>query len=154
MGILRSGGIIQENSSTPVPDRLNGLLIRYGNIGRGKYSDNSLKTMEEYQNGRYPAIAADGDKHEITLICDGTETNINITTYGSTDCGSFKIKINDVYNTATIYEDYLAVGAFINRTIAIVEPLKNGGNIITLELNGKNAASTDYAINLKGLSVE
>jgi len=86
------------------------------------------------------------------ILADGTETRIAIGTRKDGDCGVFDLWINDVLDSSG-YDDYAAVAADITRIITVTQPIRKGWNKIVLKMNGKNAASAAFSLNVYGIGV-
>ncbi len=94
------------------------------------------------------AAAADGDKHLAEAVCDGTETTMLISYRKNTDAGSFDIYLNGVKDNQATVDTYAAAGADATVSVTLSTAPRKGYNRIELRVNGKNAASTDYVLNI------
>ncbi len=96
--------------------------------------------------------AANGDKFYAFFYCDGTETTLDMTTRGDTATGKFDLYVNGILDSSG-YDEYLAAAAIVDHHIVLSQPIVKGNNEISLHVNGKNAASTDYFIQIFGMSL-
>jgi len=82
-----------------------------------------------------------------------TETKLELGNRKDVDCGIFDLYVNNVLDSSE-YDDYIAVLEEVYREITLTQPIKKGLNTIELRVNGKNVASSNYAINLGGTSLQ
>lgn len=128
-------------------------LSRFANLAKSTTSAGVLLAIGQNVNGRFSNAAADGDKHYLYFLCDGTETKLEITTRKITVAGKWDIYVNGVLDSSG-YDDYAAAAADISREITLSEPIRPGMNTVELRLNGKNAASGGYYISIYGASLQ
>lgn len=145
-----------RNASIPkfgVEPNYNFFLNRYSNVSKVLSSTNQKKAIGDWIYGRYQVSAADGDKLQMFFICDGTETKLEISTRKQAQFGIFDLYINGVLDSSG-YDDYAAVDGDIHREITLTQTIVPGMNTIELRVNGKNAASSGYFIEVYGASLQ
>lgn len=86
------------------------------------------------------------------LLCEGNETHLIVGTKKTSNDGIFDVYVNNVLDSSG-YDDYNATDANTTRNITLIQPIRKGWNEIKLKLNGKNAASTNYGIDVYGIAV-
>jgi len=132
--------------------RSNG-INRYGRPGTLKDSAGALISVNHASEGTRAVTLADGNKYFLYFMADGTETQLQITTLKGTDAPKWDLYVNGVLDSSG-YDDYANPAANISRPITLTQPIINGKNTIELRINGKNAASTDYLLLVKGASIQ
>lgn len=128
---------------------------RFANVFRATGSTGTNKALVHVSNGgRYisAADAADGDIYYMDFYCDGTETRFQISTRKSTDRGTFDLYVNGVLDSSG-YDEYAAAAADAHRDIVLTIPVRAGYNLLSLRVNGKNVAASDYVVAVIGASL-
>jgi len=130
------------------------VLNKYTRLSR-LYASNgtTLKKINHSQSSSVQDSPLNGDKLQMFFICDGTETKLDMYSVLDINCGIFDLYINNVLDSSS-YDEYAAVLAGLDREITLTQPIKNGLNTIELRVNSKNVASSNYAINLGGTSLQ
>jgi len=98
-------------------------------------------------------IVANGDRFQLFHLCAGTETKLNLSTYKHNNCGIFDLYVNGVLDSAG-YDDYSSVAISVHRDITLTRPIVPGLNTIEFRVNGKNASSTNYLLQIYGASLQ
>lgn len=117
---------------------------------------NSLKSSENVEKliafPGYAAqgYAANGDYMTFTMYCAGTETHLEISIYKSVSRGIFDIYINGILDSSG-YDTYAASGSASILDVLLSQPIIAGWNTIVFKVNGKNASSSGYYINIYGV---
>lgn len=95
----------------------------------------------------------DGYEIYADLLLDGSETHLVIGTSIGATRPKWDIYINTVLDGVGggQYDDYNASTDDLTRDITVTQPFRKGWNEIKLKVNGKNASSTAYDLNLYGV---
>lgn len=120
-------------------------ISRWARPGKLTNSAGAIKQIVG-TSGSWQLLPAVGDLFYFYFILDGTETKMNFVSYGDTNGGIWRWKLNDFTEDTTDYDEYLAAGATISRYIDITGKTQPGRNVLRLRLYTKNAASTDYTL--------
>jgi len=130
------------------------ILNRYTNIGKLTTSDGTtLKAIATALGYRGQVTAAIADRAFLYFIADGTETQLQISTYKDVDCANWDLYINSILDSSA-YDDYAAAPVISNRSITLTEAIKKGLNTIELRATAKHASSTDYFLKILGASIQ
>lgn len=128
-------------------------LVRYANIGILLSSALVKKQIYETQNGRSQVTPADGDRLQLFFVCDATETLLEISTLRGTLKGIWDLYVNGILDSSG-YDDYGAISLPLHREITLNQPIVARVNTIELRVNGRNALSTNYYLEVFGASVQ
>jgi len=92
------------------------------------------------------------DEYEIytDLILDGTETHLVIGTVVGPLKPIWDLYINGVFDSSG-YDDYAASSDDKTTDVTVTQPLRKQHNEIMIKINGKNASSTAYDLNIYGI---
>lgn len=126
---------------------------RWTRPGRLYASDGTTLKQLRHSTSTLQALPANGDKIQMFLLCDGTETQICLTTLRGSTCGIFDLYINDTLDSAG-YDQYNATAGVVHNWITTTQQINPGLNLIELRVNNKNVSSSSYAIQVQGLSVQ
>lgn len=128
--------------------KIDDLLIRFTNIGKITDSAGAIKTSTHTTYGRQIETPAIGDFVYLYFFCDGTETQLNISTSKALDCAKWDLYLNGALDS-TGYDDYNASGIIVqHRVIILTDPVLVGRNIIKLKATTKNGSSVNYNIQI------
>jgi hypothetical protein len=120
-------------------------IIKQDGVTLSQIGQNSL--------GCYNVNAADGDNLFCYFSCVGNESLLELRTFKNTTSGIFDIYINELLHSSG-YDDYNATGIAINREINVANKISRGNNVIKIKINGKNALSSNYNIQVLGASLQ
>lgn len=95
----------------------------------------------------------DGDRLQSFFVCRGDETKLSIGCSIFTSSGIFDIYVNDVLDSSG-YDNYNGTTSTLQRYITLTLRIVKGKNVIELRVNGKNALSTNYTVNVFGISLQ
>lgn len=129
------------------------LRSNFSNIARIYSAALALKQIAHAYVGRTQAVPADGDRLQIFSISQGTETKLEISTWGTNASGIWDLYINGVLDSSG-YDDYVADAVDIHREITLTQQIQSGLNTIELRVNGKNVDSAGYNIFVYGASLQ
>lgn len=129
------------------------LLSRFSNVSRLYSSALALKQIGHSAFGRTQAVPADGDRLQLEYFLDGTETLFEISTNMISGAAKWDLYVNSVLDSSG-YDDYDGAGAVASREITLANPVRYGHNRVELRVNGKNALSSGYTVQVYGASIQ
>ena len=100
--------------------------------------------------------AADGDRLQTFLTANGTETKLSVGLFTEDVGGIFDLYINDVLDSST-YDTYSVASGVLNLYISLsagVLPIRVGENKIEFRVNDNNVGSSDFYIEVGGVSIQ
>lgn len=130
---------------------------RFSNVHKALNSSDTLIPILHYA---YDVVASadanDGDKYIAEFYLEGNETTLSIGYNKNTSRGQFDIYVNGVKDDQATVDTYNGSAADSGLTVvlcaATLATIQPGRNTVELRVNGKNVASTDYAIACYGMS--
>jgi len=93
-------------------------------------------------------VPADHGWLTIYPCCRGDETVLLLAALKTDSSGRYNVLVNGVQASATLFDDYAAATAPVYRSITLTEDVLPGTNRIDFYVNGKNAASAGFYLQL------
>ena len=94
------------------------------------------------------ATPADHDWLTVYPCCTGDEAVLLLATLATPSTGRFNVLLNGAQASPTLFDDYAAVNALVHRSITLTEDVLPGTNRLDFYVNGHNAASANYYLQL------